>query len=281
MAIKDILLPLIGYPEPPTDAAIRACAAIGGYIGAHISAIGVDVDMPASSIAFSAPGHFAGVATAERAIGHASAEDLLKVFLSAAGSAQVRNDRTAVRWSPEDLPTFLANRARLKDLSLLPIKPQDGVAEKMLEALIFASGRPLLIFPEPLADRLLNCFDHVAIAWDHSPQAARAVAEALPLLQMAKTIHIFTATDQITAAGLDSGAALVGHLAEHDIKSVFETIKIGGSSVGKVFDAYVKANKIDLLVMGAYGHSRVRELIWGGATRTILDSPPCWVLMSH
>ena len=80
---------------------------------------------------------------------------------------------------------------------------------------------------------------------------------------------------------MESGAALVSHLAEHGVKASFATVKINGSSVGKVFEAYVKANGIDLLVMGAYRHSRLNEFVWGGATKTIIGRPPCWVMMSH
>jgi nucleotide-binding universal stress UspA family protein len=70
-------------------------------------------------------------------------------------------------------------------------------------------------------------------------------------------------------------------LAEHGIKATFEMIKIDGSSVGKVFEAYIKANAIDLLVMGAYRHSRLNEMVWGGATKTVIGQPPCWVMMSR
>jgi nucleotide-binding universal stress UspA family protein len=103
----------------------------------------------------------------------------------------------------------------------------------------------------------------------------------LPLLQTAASVRIITATDQKTPAELESGAALASHLAEHGITATFETVKIDGSSVGKVFEAYVKANAIDLLVMGAYRHSRLNEFVWGGASSTIIGRPPCWVMMSH
>ena len=83
------------------------------------------------------------------------------------------------------------------------------------------------------------------------------------------------------AAELESGTALVSHLAEHGITAMFETVGIDGSSVGKVFEAYVKANAIDLLVMGAYRHSRLNEYVWGGASSTVIGRPPCWVMMSH
>jgi nucleotide-binding universal stress UspA family protein len=101
------------------------------------------------------------------------------------------------------------------------------------------------------------------------------------MLQAAAKVRIITATDKKTPAERESGAALVSHLAEHGIKATFEMVKIDGSSVGKVFEAYVKANMIDLLIMGAYRHSRLNEFVWGGATKTVIGRPPCWVMMSH
>ena len=74
---------------------------------------------------------------------------------------------------------------------------------------------------------------------------------------------------------------MIRHLAEHSITATFEMVRIGGSSIGKVLEAEVKARGADLLVMGAYGHSRLSEWVWGGATKTIIGQPPCWVLMSH
>jgi nucleotide-binding universal stress UspA family protein len=101
------------------------------------------------------------------------------------------------------------------------------------------------------------------------------------MLQAAATVRIITATDGKTPEEMQSGAALVGHLAEHGVKASFEAVKIDGSSIGKVFEAFVNANAIDLLVMGAYRHSRLNEIVWGGATKTVIGRPPCWVMMSH
>jgi nucleotide-binding universal stress UspA family protein len=115
----------------------------------------------------------------------------------------------------------------------------------------------------------------------HVRQEVFPVMLFLPLLQAAESVRIITATDQKTSAELESGAALVSHLAEHAITAVFETVKIDGSSVGKVFESYIKANAIDLLVMGAYRHSRLNEFVWGGASNTVIGRPPCWVMMSH
>jgi nucleotide-binding universal stress UspA family protein len=159
--------------------------------------------------------------------------------------------------------------------------PHDDQAEKIVEQLIFESGRPILMCPVEYAGELAVVFDHVVIAWDHTAPAARAVGDALPWLQAASSVGIITATDSKTPAELESGKALVSHLAEHAIKATFEMIKIDGSSVGKVFEAYIKANAIDLLVMGAYRHSRLNEMVWGGATKTVIGQPPCWVMMSR
>ncbi|MBV8920888.1 MAG: universal stress protein [Bradyrhizobium sp.] len=132
-----------------------------------------------------------------------------------------------------------------------------------------------------MATELPVTLDDILIAWDHSAPAARAIADALPLLQAAASVRVITATDNRSDDELRSGKALVGHLAEHGVTASFETVRIDGSSVGKIFEAHVRSNRIDLLVMGAYRHSRLNEIIWGGATKTVMGRPPCWVMMSR
>jgi nucleotide-binding universal stress UspA family protein len=185
------------------------------------------------------------------------------------------------RLATADIAGNFAEVARLSDLSLVPVKPDNAQSEKIIERLLFESGRPILICPEQLAAELRVTFGNVVIAWDHSAPAARAVGDALPMLQAAATVRIITATDRNTPEEMQSGAALVSHLAEHGIKAHFEAVKIDGSSIGKVFEAFVNANAIDLLVMGAYRHSRLNEIVWGGATKTVIGRPPCWVMMSR
>jgi len=94
-------------------------------------------------------------------------------------------------------------------------------------------------------------------------------------------VRIVTATDRATPAQRDAGAALERHLATHGIAARFETIRIGGSSIGKVLETYVERNSVDLLVMGGFHHSRLNEHVWGGTTLTVINQPPCWVMMSH
>jgi nucleotide-binding universal stress UspA family protein len=101
------------------------------------------------------------------------------------------------------------------------------------------------------------------------------------MLRGARDVQVITATDENTPAEQQSGAELVRHLAAHGIEARFETVRIDGSSVGKIFEALVRARGADLLVMGAYGHSRLNEWVWGGMTQTVIGRPPCWVILSH
>jgi nucleotide-binding universal stress UspA family protein len=280
MAIKDIFLPLVGEPSVAAIAAIDKCMAVAGDLGARVSAVAVEEDiLVRPKVMISDDLDNTAAVEAMRSV--SDARGLLKAFDNAAIRFGIRNEQTLSRLAAADIPGNFAICARLRDLSLVPVKTDDGRSEKIVERLIFDSGRPILMCPEEFAAELPVAFDDVMIAWDHTAPAARAVADALPILQSAANVRIITATDDKTTAELVSGAALVSHLAEHGIKATFETVKIDGSSVGKVFEAYVIANAMDLLVMGAYRHSRLNEIVWGGTTKTVIGRPPCWVMMSH
>ena len=280
MAIKDIFLPLLGEPDAAAIAAIDKCAAVAGHLGARVTAMAVEEDIPVRpKVMISDDLDNAAAAGAVRSV--SDARGLLKAFDAAATRFGVRNEQTLIRPAAVDIAEHFAVCARIRDLSLVPVKTDDDRSERIVERLIFESGRPILMCPQEFSGDLPVSFNDVVIAWDHTAPAARAVADALPILQSASNVRIITATDDKTTAELVSGAALVNHLAEHGIKTTFETVKIDGSSVGKVFEAYVKAKVVDLLVMGAYRHSRLNEVMWGGATKTVIGRPPCWVMMSH
>jgi nucleotide-binding universal stress UspA family protein len=280
MAIKDILLPLVGEPNASAIAAIDKCVAVAGAFGARVTALAVEEDLLVRpKVVISSDLENALAAAAVRRV--SDARGLLKAFDAAANRFSVRNEQRLTRLGLADIPGNFVDAARLADLSMIPVRPDDGGSEKIAERLIFETGRPILICPEESAAELSVVFDRVMIAWDHTAPAARAVADALPLLQDAADVRVITATDDKSQAVMESGAALVRHLSEHGINARFETIRIDGSSVGKVFEAYVKKNAIDLLVMGAYRHSRLNEIVWGGATKTVIGRPPCWVMMSR
>ena len=283
MAIREILLPLVSYPVAVEEAAIKKSVSVAAHLNARILAVSFEADARPQDGTYTRSFSIGGLTMEkpEHQKSTENAEQMMVVLDAAARAAGVGYRKAITRCTPEDFSSHLAYCARTVDLSLVPIRPYEEMHEKVVEGLIFQSGRPLLIFSGAGADRLSPSFEHAAIAWDHSQQATRAVADAMPFLQSAKTVRVFTVTDKETPTERESGEALVRHLADHDIKAGFEMIPKSGASIGKVFEAYVQKSAIDLLVMGAYRHSRLREFFMPGATYTVVGSPPCWVLMSH
>ena len=280
MAIKDILLPLVGEPGEAARAAAYKCVAICGDFGARVTAIAVEEDISVRpKVLISSDLDNSAVAEAVRSV--TDAQGFLKIFDAAAANFGVRSEKDLHRLASSDIADTIAAAARLRDLALVPVKSHHSFSEQLVERLLFDSGRPIILCPEDLAAELPLLLDDVVIAWDGSAPAARAVGDALPILKAAEKVRIVTATDGATAQEVRSGKALSEHLAEHGIEATFETVAIDGSSIGKVLEVYVRSNAVDLLVMGAYHHSRLNETIWGGVTKTIIGQPPCWVLMSR
>jgi nucleotide-binding universal stress UspA family protein len=240
MAIKDVLLPLLGNPSPGLTGAIAKCVNVAASLDAEITALAVEV-LPQVMMSADFPDEVKSAT---------DAQGLLKAFDAAVAEIGVRNvQRVAHLTAAGDAPKYLALCARLKDLSIV-VKPDDDQAEKVIEGLIFQSGRPILLCPEEMAAELAVNFDRVIVAWDHSAPAARVVGDALSMLRRARDVQIITATDGTTLAEQESGAAVVRHLAEHGINASFDTVRIDGSSVGKILAAEVKVRGTDLLVMG-------------------------------
>ncbi|WP_332861954.1 universal stress protein [Janthinobacterium svalbardensis] len=151
------------------------------------------------------------------------------------------------------------------------------------------SGRPVLIVPYAPPLPLLAppaAAGNVLISWNASKEASRAVSAALPLLQRAGQVHVAIFDAQVHAAehGEQPGAELVHYLARHGVEARLHLLDGGGVRRGDIGEALLSQAadlSADLLVMGAYGHSRLRETILGGVTRTILQSMTIPVLMAH
>ena len=119
------------------------------------------------------------------------------------------------------------------------------------------------------------------MAWDFSRAAARAVADALPILELAKKVRIVTVTREKALDSKRSPEELAKNLARHGIDVVVDEVDSGGNPIGSVLESYIVSHKADLLVMGAFGHSRLREFVLGGATQSLLSKPPLPILFSH
>lgn len=171
-----------------------------------------------------------------------------------------------------------ARAARVADLTVFPHPMNNTETDSvlMLEAALMSSGRPLLVAPmAPPA----SIGRRIAIAWNGGAEAARAVGFAMGMITLADEVHILTAPTSKTDP---SGAAdLADYLAWHGVRAQVREVATKGESVGVALLRTVQALDADLLVMGGYGTSRLRELILGGVTRHVLNNATCPVLMAH
>jgi len=172
---------------------------------------------------------------------------------------------------------IVANAGRLTDLIVIgrPDAETETPLAATLDAALFDTGRPVLVAPSPAP---ASVGSRVVIAWNGSAQAARVVAGAMPFLRGAKEVLVYTVGDIGRSA---SAADLVAYLAYHEVKAVHESLTADNLTVGGRLLKHASERQADLLVMGAYGHSRLREMILGGATRDVLAAVNLPLLMAH
>ena len=156
----------------------------------------------------------------------------------------------------------------------------DAIPEEVIdEAALFESGRPVIFVP--FIQRGGIKLDRVMMCWDGSRAATRAIADSLPLVNRAKQIEVVIVANGPAKNGEVAGADLGAHLARHNLKVDVKRITSPDIDVASTILSYAADSSTDLIVMGGYGHSRLREFVLGGATRGILESMTVPVLMSH
>lgn len=178
---------------------------------------------------------------------------------------------------------LVGERARYADLTLVgpDLLSAGTLREKVLDGALFSSGKPLLMVPA--GSKVTLKPKRVMVAWDSRIEASRAVREARHLLVSAREVHLVL-VDPIADEfhqGAEPGADAATYLARHGAKVTVERLPSGGRSVADVLSRHAVDTGADLLVMGAYGHSRLRERIFGGVTKTMLTEPPVPVLMAR
>ncbi len=215
----------------------------------------------------------------------ASAE--LEQRARAAWDAAVRRagwQKTEWRSSADDALATVTLHARYADLIVVGQKEPDdasGVSGEFAHRLPLAAGRPVLFVPYASEKRPVG--ERVIIAWDAGRESARAVVDALPFLAAAREVKIatFNAGRAGDRHGEAPGADVGLFLARHDVKVSVARFQSENRDIGNQLLSRAADLGSDLIVMGAYGHSRLAELVLGGATRTILESMTVPVLMSH
>ncbi|MFQ6018033.1 MAG: universal stress protein [Kiloniellaceae bacterium] len=287
MSMKTILVPL------EESAAVRAMLetallAARGF-GAYIEALYVRRALPGVVVA-----DIGGYAAATPDLAESFEEEdrqrarrVRRVFddflrekgVAAAGGAEA-GEQVSAGWF-EDLPpgdSAVGMHARLFDIIVVgrPVTGMSAPAMSTLEAVLFDSGRPILIAP-PEAPRSLG--ETVVIAWNGSTETARAIALAMPLLARARRVVVL-AVEGVMVPG-PSAAEAAQHLERNGIGAESREVPAGGRSGGEAILAEAESLSADLLVKGAYTHSRLRQMIFGGATSHILAEAGLPVFMAH
>lgn len=277
MEIKDIVVFADGRPQ--THAAMEFAVRLARKHEAHLTAAFVWPPLAADGPA----GYVRGAAI----------EDLINVYRAemtqvegaCRGSFERMASGTGLKTSWRSVPPQddLVVHARYADLAL--VARSDAFATKGIpldlpQRIVLDSGRPVILLPPQPPP---SSGHRVLVAWNASREAARAVADALPFLRRAEAVQVLVvdAEPHSTGHGEEPGADIAQHLVRHGVKVDVRRLASGGEDVGRLILSGAAAFGADLVVMGAYGHSRLMEFVFGGATRTALHEAALPVLMSR
>jgi nucleotide-binding universal stress UspA family protein len=276
--IKDILFHLStgAAPDFTTDYTVSVAEAFG----AHLSGVAFVYEplLPATLMGGGLPVDFieAQRAAAEQAATRAKGK-LDEVGRISAISVESRMITASMAGAAD----LFSQMARRFDLAIVGQADPDtvGPQELIIEATLFQSGRPILVVP--YIQRSGMQLERVLVCWDRSRSAARAIGDAMPFLELAKSIDVVVVATERLKSNEMPGAEIAHHLARHGLKVDLRRIVTGGTDVASTILSYASDVSADFIVMGGYGHSRLREFILGGVTRTILSAMTVPTLMSH
>jgi nucleotide-binding universal stress UspA family protein len=270
MVYKDLLV----HIDSSSHCAARLALAVtlARRFGAHLTGLHV---MPTLAISPFIADQFP---TAMLDEGHAKIaqlrDDARALF---AAASQPLGSETEWRETRGDLVDVVRLAARNADLAILGQADPSADGADLPAQVVLGSGRPALLVP--YAATFANVGGRVLVAWNGSAQAARAVNDALPFLQSAERVIVVTVNQ---GGNITGDADIVRHLARHGVEAeIGDIVTDHHGSVGDLLLSRASDEAADLIVMGAYGHSRLRELVLGGVSRALLAHMTVPVLMAH
>ena len=285
MMFKDILVHIDDTPRGAMRLAIAA--GLARQHDAHLTGIFV-LDVPATDLFYGAgmpfaAGSFTAMIETSRADLAVRAETSGQVFRD-----MLRREGLKGEWRVVEGDTVqtLGLHARYADLTILAQPDEQspnigGTSDAVLVNVLISSGRPVLAIP--YAGTFTRLDDHILVAWNASREATRAVNDALPLLRTAKSVTILAVNPErgIDGHGEVPAADIALHLARHGVRAEAAHTIANDISEGDALLSYAADLGATLIVAGGYGHSRAREMVFGGVTRTLLREMTVPMLLSH
>lgn len=274
MAYKDILVQVDDHPRARVR--LELAAGLAARFQAHLIALNVrDQTLLPSHVT----AQFGGDLDQFRAAGDAEAASRVKAMVESLdippGVTREWRDVTG------PLSETVALHARYADLVVIGQAQAEFSSPRLADELIMSVGRPVLVVP--FAGRFPTLGRRVMVAWNGGREATRAIHDAMPLLAAAETVHVIAINPGHGMAGHGDvpGADICLHLSRHGVNAVCEHVASDDLNVGEMLLSRLADEDVDLMVMGGYGRSRLREMVLGGATRHMLDSMTVPVLFSH
>jgi len=275
--VKDIVVNLSVRDDggPVGDYAVSVAAALD----AHIVAIAFVYDpiVPVSGTGY-VP---AEVIETQQADNETAAKTAVDQFAQAASRAGVSAEPLTLSASLAGAGDQFARIARRFDLAVLgQAEPDMGAVEQVIaESTLFGSGRPMILVP--YIQKVPLKLDNVMVCWDGSRPAARAIGDAMPLLEKAGRVEIVIVTNERGKEHEIEGADMGQHLARHGLKVDVNRMAGGSIDIADALLSHAADSGADFMIMGGFGHSRLREFVLGGVTHSILRSMTVPVLMAH
>jgi nucleotide-binding universal stress UspA family protein len=274
--VKDIVVNLgLGAHDPAGDYAISVAEAFG----AHVLGIAVAYEpvIPGTVMGGIPP----EIIESQRSESNQKARTAVSRFEQAVKRTGVSGETRTISASISGAADQIGRMGRRFDLVIVgqPERQKSLPDEVVDEGVLFESGRPVIFVP--FIQKGGMTLDRIMVCWDGSRAAARAVADAMPFLKKAKQVEVVIVADKAGKKDEVPGADLGQHLARHGLKVEVKRITSPDIDVPSTILSYAADSSADMIVMGGYGHSRLREFVLGGATRGLLEAMTVPVLMSH
>ena len=275
--VKDIIVNLSVTKEGSVVG--KYAVSVAAALQAHLTGVAFIYD---PVVPISGAGYIpAEVIETQREDNETAAEAAIKSFTAAADQAGISAEPLTTSASLAGAGDRFARMARRFDLAIVgQAQPEISSMEQIIgETTLFEFGRPMIMVP--YIQKAPFKTDNVMICWDGSRTAARAVADAIPVIRNSGRVEIVIVTNERGKEDEIEGADIGQHLARHGLKVDVHRISGGNIDVADALLSHAADSGADLMVMGGYGHSRLREFVLGGVTRSIFESMTVPVLMSH